>query len=882
MFTSKLLSNAPRITTRRALLVLDLQNDFVRPQGNLFVKNVPEFLPLIPDLAAIFRDSGDEVIWVQTAFEQRRPLTHTDPTAGGGGGGGGEEIIVVDYSSPDSSSSTSASSSSSSSLPAALLSPSAETSRVVHGAQPQPGVIVPKSPRRTSTRRKRNITTPSPSTARNPYSTEDLDAFLTVSERTCAANRCCLPNSTGFHFPAPILSAIDGTRDTVLVKSDYSAFHSASLVFSLRSRFITEVYICGSLSNISVHATALDAARHGLSITLIEDCLGYRSFAKHKEAMRRMADIMGANGVTSGEIMQGQDGSIIPVGSPTTDAAARSITASSTTGVEDTIHRLGVTPPPSPLPSSTTYISGNGGLSYSSRTPKPTRDDTQDEERHRRIPSQSREKLIRKQKLSHPITLVPGDGIGTGDSKIIYDLNLPSDIFQTLRSEVNWQKMYHLSGAVPRLVAVQGAVQPDGSIPIYRHPADESPALYPFTTAVDQIRFVVETLLGHPLNHVLIQLYRDGEDKISEHSDKTLDIVRGSNICNVSLGAQRAMTLRTKADAKGDSGRQSQRVPMPHNSLFILGEETNRKWLHGIRQDKRPENTKSPEERAFNGERISLTFRHIGTFMNPETNTIWGQGALSKSEAGAREIIHGESSETERMIRAFGRENQQSDFNWDEHYGQGFDVVNFVTTSTAKFVVPTGSDEMRSELQIRLALTENGIRYDVVDITELPSGNPSHDAIVREFHEKRRPLLLCPDGSTLLVGELNILSHIGQHLPGQDVPNSEITVNGLDLRGRLNAANQLAIDWRNFVQKTQQAPDAVLSGLSTFDSLVQGKPYITGKLFGVDDCAFWAVLRDIVLFSELVIPDKFPSLMRYYSKVGERSCVRQALGEIAS
>lgn len=32
------------------------------------------------------------------------------------------------------------------------------------------------------------------------------------------------------------------------------------------------------------------------------------------------------------------------------------------------------------------------------------------------------------------------------------------------------------------------------------------------------------------LNHVLIQKYRNGEDYISEHSDKTVDIVRGTSI----------------------------------------------------------------------------------------------------------------------------------------------------------------------------------------------------------------------------------------------------------------------------------------------------------------------------------------------------------------
>jgi len=94
-------------------------------------------------------------------------------------------------------------------------------------------------------------------------------------------------------------------------------------------------------------------------------------------------------------------------------------------------------------------------------------------------------------------------------------------------------------GAVPRLVAVQGQVNEDGSYPIYRHPSDESPALLPFSPTVSMIREHVEKVLNHPVNHVLIQYYRSGNDYISEHSDKTIDVVRDSSIVNVSFGAER-------------------------------------------------------------------------------------------------------------------------------------------------------------------------------------------------------------------------------------------------------------------------------------------------------------------------------------------------------
>ena len=202
------------------------------------------------------------------------------------------------------------------------------------------------------------------------------------------------------------------------------------------------------------------------------------------------------------------------------------------------------------------------------------------------------------------------------------------------------------------------------------------------------------------MNHVLIQHYRTGADYISEHSDKTVDVVRGSKIVNVSLGAQRFMTLRTKKDAlanpKADldavpdesatsttpgadkAKKRVQRVPLPHNSIFVMGLETNAKWLHSIRTDKRPLKIKNAAEQHQNGERISLTFRTIGTFLTKGEELIYGQGAKGKTREDARPVVRG-GPEAERLIVAFGGENHQSDFDWDASYGEGSDVLHFTT-----------------------------------------------------------------------------------------------------------------------------------------------------------------------------------------------------------
>lgn len=163
--------------------------------------------------------------------------------------------------------------------------------------------------------------------------------------------------------------------------------------------------------------------------------------------------------------------------------------------------------------------------------------------------------------------------------------------------------------------------------------------------------------------------------------------MRGSSIVNVSVGAQRVMTLRTKKDqSEIDTGskaspsatkRQIQRFPLPHGSMFVMGLETNRRWTHAIRMDSRPSQLKSSEELDYNGERISLTFRHIGTFLTPDEKMIYGQGAKGKTREEANPVVNGSGKETDVLLEAFGRENRDSDFVWDDWYGIGSDVLHF-------------------------------------------------------------------------------------------------------------------------------------------------------------------------------------------------------------
>lgn len=257
---------------------------------------------------------------------------------------------------------------------------------------------------------------------------------------------------------------------------------------------------------------------------------------------------------------------------------------------------------------------------------------------------------------------------GEGDSVLIegvFSKDESDNYFNSLKKSTKWNNMMHKGGEVPRLISIQHSNYPNCK-PIYRHPADVQPKADVWNINSKHIKNRLAALLGINLNHALVQFYRSGLDYISEHADKTLDIRKETPVVNVSFGSTRTLKLRSKYE-KEDGTREIQNVKLKHGSIFILGWDTNKKWLHSIKQDKRIDSIKEEDVLAFNGERISLTMRDIATFKDNESSLLFGQGAPNGEY----------TNDAEEMLVAFGVENKSFDFNWDDIYGKGFHSLNF-------------------------------------------------------------------------------------------------------------------------------------------------------------------------------------------------------------
>jgi hypothetical protein len=240
---------------------------------------------------------------------------------------------------------------------------------------------------------------------------------------------------------------------------------------------------------------------------------------------------------------------------------------------------------------------------------------------------------------------------GECDTYLIENCDELEDItIDDIKAEIEFSEMLSHGAPVPRLIAIQASKTESGlgsgaGYPLYRHPADYTPITKDFTPITIKIKEYIEKKLNCKLNHVLIQLYRNGDDMIGEHSDKTLDIKHGSVIVNYSVGTTRTMRLRKKDKTK------IEKVDLINNSIFVLGPETNKKWLHMIKSNS-----------SINGERISFTFRNIATFID-DNGTLTGQGAPKDKQICDDSID---------LIKAFSKENHSDNYEWAELYGSGF------------------------------------------------------------------------------------------------------------------------------------------------------------------------------------------------------------------
>ncbi len=116
----------------------------------------------------------------------------------------------------------------------------------------------------------------------------------------------------------------------------------------------------------------------------------------------------------------------------------------------------------------------------------------------------------------------------------------------------------------------------------------------PWTETLLRLKHTAEQHSGSSFNSCLLNLYHDGSESMTWHSDAEKDLIRHGVIASLSFGAERRFLLKHK-----QSGHKVEQV-LEHGSLLIMSGATQDHWLHSL-----------PKSARIHTPRINLTFRTI-------------------------------------------------------------------------------------------------------------------------------------------------------------------------------------------------------------------------------------------------------------------------------
>lgn len=164
--------------------------------------------------------------------------------------------------------------------------------------------------------------------------------------------------------------------------------------------------------------------------------------------------------------------------------------------------------------------------------------------------------------------------------------------FDALLKKIEWKqeemKMYGKVLKFPRLTAWYG----DNNKPYSFSGINLNPTTW--TDDLLKIKKIIEPKCNGIFNSVLLNLYRNGNDSISWHTDAEKELGKNPLIASVNFGATRKFQLRNRET------KEKMEIELTHGSLLIMKGSLQHFWQHQV-----------PKTKKTVGKRINLTFRII-------------------------------------------------------------------------------------------------------------------------------------------------------------------------------------------------------------------------------------------------------------------------------
>ena len=116
----------------------------------------------------------------------------------------------------------------------------------------------------------------------------------------------------------------------------------------------------------------------------------------------------------------------------------------------------------------------------------------------------------------------------------------------------------------------------------------------PWTKELLELKKLTEQLTGATYNSCLLNLYHNGDEGVSWHSDDEVTLGKHSAIGSFSFGAERKFSFKHKQT------KETVSILLESGSLLVMKGSTQTNWLHSL-----------PKSKKVNKPRVNLTFRTI-------------------------------------------------------------------------------------------------------------------------------------------------------------------------------------------------------------------------------------------------------------------------------
>lgn len=115
-----------------------------------------------------------------------------------------------------------------------------------------------------------------------------------------------------------------------------------------------------------------------------------------------------------------------------------------------------------------------------------------------------------------------------------------------------------------------------------------------WTEELSELKQIVEGITKAKFNSCLLNLYHNGDEGMSWHSDDEKSLGKNSAIASVSFGSERKFSFKHKKT------KETVSLILEHGSLLLMKDTTQTNWLHSL-----------PKSKKIKDPRINLTFRNM-------------------------------------------------------------------------------------------------------------------------------------------------------------------------------------------------------------------------------------------------------------------------------